>query len=150
MQPKPTKGDSVTGTVEMISGKGLVPPAGLYSHAAVVETPKKLIAVAGQLAVDETGSPVGVGDFAFQFHRVFANLGAVLEASDSGWNQILKFTTFLTNVDDVGAFYQQREGLFAGLYPNGNYPPNTLLVVAHLVRPEFLLEVEALAVGSLD
>jgi enamine deaminase RidA (YjgF/YER057c/UK114 family) len=150
MQPKPTEGDSVTGTVEMISGEGLVPPAGLYSHAAVVESPSRLIAVAGQLAVDETGSPVGVGDFAVQFRTVFTNLGAVLEAADSGWNQVLKFTTFLTDADDVGAFYQERERLFAELYPNRSYPPNTLLVVAHLVRPEFLLEVEALAVGRTD
>jgi 2-iminobutanoate/2-iminopropanoate deaminase len=142
------EGDSVTGTVAMIADDRLVPPAGLYSHAAVVENPGRLIAVAGQLAVNESGTPVGVDDFATQFRTVFSNLGAVLEAASTRWSQVLKFTTYLTDPDDVPNFYGERERLFAELYPDGAYPPNTLLVVARLVRPEFLLEVEALAVGS--
>jgi 2-iminobutanoate/2-iminopropanoate deaminase len=136
----------MTGRVAMIRDAGLVPPAGLYSHAAVVESPGRLISVAGQLAVDETGGPVGIGDFAAQFRRVFTNLGDVLEAASTGWDHVMKFTTYLIDPDDVPKFYREREQLFAEIYPDGAYPPNTLLVVAHLVRPEFLLEIEALAV----
>lgn len=137
----------MTGSVEMISHESLVPPAGMYSHAAVVESHHRLIAIAGQLAVDDTGAALGIGDFEAQFRAVFANLGAVLDATSSGWDHVVKFTTYLTDSDDVPNFYAARERLFPEIYPDGSYPPNTLLVVARLVRPEFLLEVEALAVG---
>ena len=41
--------------------------------------------------------------------------------------------------------YEVREELFPDLYPSGKYPPNTLLVIDRLVKPEFLLEIEAIA-----
>jgi enamine deaminase RidA (YjgF/YER057c/UK114 family) len=45
----------------------------------------------------------------------------------------------------IEPFYAVRESLFATLYPAGEYPGNTLLVVSRLVRPEFLIEIEAIA-----
>jgi enamine deaminase RidA (YjgF/YER057c/UK114 family) len=52
----------------------------------------------------------------------------------------------------IEPFYQAREKLFAeaGWYPDGGYPPNTLLVVARLVRPEFMIEIEAVAAAALN
>jgi 2-iminobutanoate/2-iminopropanoate deaminase len=134
--------------VETLSSGLLVPVAGLYSHAAKAPAQGPLIAVAGQLAIDHDGRPVGQGDFAAQFSQVFQNLGEVLAAAGSGWPQVLKFTSYVTHADDLARFYEERARLFEALYPTAAYPPNTLLVVAQLVKPEFLLEVEALAVGG--
>jgi 2-iminobutanoate/2-iminopropanoate deaminase len=136
--------------VETLSSDRLVPVAGLYSHAATAPVPGRLIAVAGQLAIDHDGRPVGEGIFAAQFRQVFQNLGEVLAEAGSGWSHVLKFTSYLTHADDLARFYEERARLFETLYPTAAYPPNTLLVVARLVKPEFLLEVEALAIGSAD
>jgi enamine deaminase RidA (YjgF/YER057c/UK114 family) len=134
--------------VDMLTDHSLVPVAGLYSHAAMVSSPGRLIAVAGQLASDGGGNVVGEGDFAAQFAQVFENLGKVLGAAGSGWSNVLKFTTYVTRPEDLAPFYEERARLYTTLYPTGAYPPNTLLVVARLVRPQFLIEVEALAVGD--
>ena len=57
----------------------------------------------------------------------------------------MKFTTYLVSAELISQFYEVREELFPELYPSGKYPPNTLLVIDRLVKPEFLLEIEAIA-----
>jgi 2-iminobutanoate/2-iminopropanoate deaminase len=128
---------------------GLPAPIGLYSHGSRVTAGTDLLFVAGQLAVGEDGQPVGQGDFEAQTRQVFANLRGVLAAAGLGPRNVAKFTTYVSAPEYVEGFYQAREKLFAenGWYPDGGYPPNTLLVVARLVRPEFMIEVEAVAAG---
>jgi len=58
---------------------------------------------------------------------------------------VAKLTTYLTRADDIEDFYRVRRELFAELYPEGGYPPNTLLVVDRLVFPDCLIEIEAVA-----
>jgi len=54
--------------------------------------------------------------------------------------------TFLTHATDIEGFMQARKELFPGYFPDGVYPPNTILVVSRLVLPELLVEIEAMAV----
>jgi 2-iminobutanoate/2-iminopropanoate deaminase len=60
--------------------------------------------------------------------------------------QIVRFQTFLTHAADIEGFMQARKELFPRYFPDGVYPPNTLLVVSRLVVPELLVEIEAMAV----
>lgn len=120
-------------------------PVGLYSHASSVEAGSELVFLAGQLAVDAHGQLVGGSDFVAQMCQVFANLNAVLAAAEMGPRHVAKFTTYLADGKFVEPFYAVREQLFKEWYPSGDYPPNTLLVVTRLVRPEFLIEVEGVA-----
>lgn len=120
-------------------------PIGLYSHVAQLYSPRRLVLVAGQLSVDVHGEVVGAGSFESQFRQVFENLAAALEAAELGMQDVLKFTTYLTSADLIEQFYSMREALFERLYPSREYPGNTLLVVSRLVRPEFLIEIEAIA-----
>ncbi len=103
--------------------------------------------VAGQLAVDARGNTVGVGDFEAQMRQVFANVGAALAGADLGYTDIAQMTTYLTGGELVEEFYRVRASLFTELFPAGAYPPNTLLVISRLVRPEFLIEVNCIAAG---
>ncbi len=57
----------------------------------------------------------------------------------------MQFTTFITNADYIPVWMTARSAIFPKLFPGGKYPPNTLLVIDRLVKPEFLLEVEAIA-----
>ncbi len=129
----------------MLRPDGLNEPIGQYSHVSRVAG-GELLFVAGQVAVDEQGESVGKGDFEAQMRRVFENLRRALAAGGAGLANVAKFATYLVRAEDIEEFYRVRRDLFASLYPEGNYPANTLLVVDRLVSPDFLLEVEAIAV----
>jgi enamine deaminase RidA (YjgF/YER057c/UK114 family) len=128
--------------VEYLNPPGLPPAQGLYSQAGRGD-PRTLVFVAGQLSVGDNGEVVGVKDFARQFERVFANLGGVLKGIGADYSAVVKFTTFIVEPDDIDTFMTLRAALFPKLFPAKIYPPNTLLIVKRLVKPEFLLEVEA-------
>lgn len=130
-------------TIRPVSGLGS--PVGLYSHAVPLPEGSTLLCVSGQLSVDADGASVADGDFDAQMEQVFANLATVLAAAGVTMAEVVKMTTYLVDPDHIADFYRVREGLFAELFPDGTYPGNTLLVVQRLVRPEFLIEVEALA-----
>jgi enamine deaminase RidA (YjgF/YER057c/UK114 family) len=59
---------------------------------------------------------------------------------------VIRFQTFLTHASDIEGFMQARHEVFPGHFPGGVYPPNTLLIVSRLVKPELLVEIEAMAV----
>lgn len=121
------------------------PPAqGLYSHVARM-TPGEIAFIAGQVAIDPKGTPVGVGDVAAQVRQVFVNLGNILKDLGTDFEGIVQFTTFLTKAESIPAFMETRAAIFPKLFPAGKYPPNTLLIIDRLVKPEFMVEVEAIA-----
>jgi enamine deaminase RidA (YjgF/YER057c/UK114 family) len=120
------------------------PPQGMYSHVARMQ-PGEIAFIAGQVAIDAKGNPLGVGDFAAQVAPVFENLGKILKDLGTDFESVVQFTTFMTSADYIPAWMKERSALFPKLFPGGKYPPNTLLVIDRLVKPEFLLEVEAIA-----
>jgi len=104
--------------------------------------------VAGQVAVDEHGDLVGEGDLGAQVRQVFHNLERALSSAGAGLGDVTKYTTFLTRVEDLESFREIRHELFTELYPHGDYPPNTLVVVTRLGSPTYLGEIEAVAATS--
>lgn len=113
-----------------------------YSH--VVDVPAtRLVFVSGQVALDAEGQLVGQGDFAAQVRQVFENLTAALEAADVSWVDVVKLTYFLRNVSQVASVRAIRDE-----YVDTEHPPaSTLVEVSRLVRDEFLIEIEAIAVA---
>jgi enamine deaminase RidA (YjgF/YER057c/UK114 family) len=120
------------------------PVQGMYSHVARM-TPGELAFIAGQVAIDAKGNPVGVGDLAVQVNQVFENLGKILKDLGTDFESVVQFTTFLTNAESIPIWMTARSAIFPRLFPGGKYPPNTLLVIDRLVKPEFMLEIEAIA-----
>ena len=120
------------------------PPQGMYSHVARMQ-PGEIAFIAGLVAIDAKGNPLGVGDFAAQIGPVFDNLGKILKDLGTDFEAVVQFTTFMTSADYIPVWMKERSVLFPKLFPGGKYPPNTLLVIDRLVKPEFLLEVEAIA-----
>ena len=128
-----------------VTSKTLGPTFGMYSHGMVVPG-GELVVVAGQVAADRAGKLVGPGDVVAQTKQAFENVRAVLEAAGSSMRQIVRFQTFLTHAADIDRFMQARKEMFPRYFPDGVYPPNTILVVSRLVLPELLVEIEAMAV----
>jgi enamine deaminase RidA (YjgF/YER057c/UK114 family) len=98
------------------------------------------IHVSGQAPVDERGESVGEGDIETQTHQVFENLRRCLEAAGAGFDDVVKLNVYSTDLDahlpTISAF---RSRHFAGPVPS------TTIQVSRLVRPEWLLEIEAVA-----
>ncbi len=135
---------SKEGRIKNRNPERLAAPLGLYSHISRVRC-SELIFIAGQVAIDQKGALVGGGDLGLQARQVFANLMEALKSEDLTFRNVVKFNTYLVGESNIQAFMDARRQLFVELYPDGNCPPNTLLVVNRLVDKDFLLEVEAVA-----
>lgn len=132
------------GAVTFANPSVVAPPLGSYSH---VSKGAGLLHIAGQVGVDAHGDVAG-DDVRSQARQTYRNLEAILSSEGLSPAAILKFTTYLIDEDDIAAFYGVRDELFPELFPDGAFPPNTLLVVRRLVKPEFRVEIEAVAVLS--
>src|SRR5437762_8941016 len=111
-------------------------PLGQYSHVARVKA-GELLFIAGMLAPGE--------DFDTQCSGVFAHIGKALESAGAGWGNVAQFTTYLVHSQDIPKFMQWRLREFPKMFPDGAYPPNTLLIVDRLVEEQFLVEVQTVA-----
>lgn len=119
-------------------------PIGAYSQAIRVK-PTKLVFVAGQVALDIDGNLVGEGDAAAQTGQIFENIGNILESVGASFSDVLEFTTYVVGRKAIAPFMQARSEIFPRIFPNKDYPANTLLVVDGLVREDFLIEIKAIA-----
>ena len=126
---------------------GLGEPLGKYSHISIA-TGTQIVAVAGQVGTTSSGQLSGDGSVGAQTRQAFENLATALRSLDLGPQDIFKTTTYLVGAANIAAFMEARTAVFEELFPDGNYPPNTLLVVAALVADELMVEVEALAIRA--
>ena len=112
-----------------------------YAHAVRMGD---LIFVAGQVARDLDGSLVGKGDIRAQTEQVFKNLKVVLEAAGSGMDKVGKVTVFITRLEYRPIVHEIRSRVFREA---GHLPASTLAVVASLADPDWLVEIEAVALA---
>jgi enamine deaminase RidA (YjgF/YER057c/UK114 family) len=92
------------------------------------------------------GGQVAGGDVVAQTKQALDNVRVVVEAAGCSMRDIVRFQTFLTHAGDIDGFMKARAEVFPSYFPDGAYPPNTLLIVSRLVKPELLVEIEAMAV----
>jgi enamine deaminase RidA (YjgF/YER057c/UK114 family) len=128
-----------------ITSKELGPALGMYSHGMVVPA-GEIVIVAGQVGTNRAGEVAGSGDVVAQTTQAFENVRAVLTAAGCAMTDVVRFQTFLTHATDVDGFMHARREIFPKYFPGGVYPPNTLLIISRLVKPELLVEIEAMAV----
>jgi enamine deaminase RidA (YjgF/YER057c/UK114 family) len=115
------------------------PPVG-YSHLAEVVR-GRIVYIAGQVAMDPSGAVVGPGDASAQAEQVFRNLQAALEAVGATFGDVVKLNYFLTDIRQLPEVRAVRDRFV----DTGRPPPSTAVQVGRLFRPEFLLEVDAVA-----
>src|SRR5947209_5920535 len=119
-------------------------PLGQYSQITRVKASEFLF-IAGQVATDRDGKVVGPNDFAKQSEQVFANIETALKSQGASFANVVEFTTYLVHSQAVAQFMAFRLREFPRIFPNGKYPPNTLLIVDRLVQEFFLIEVQTVA-----
>jgi 2-iminobutanoate/2-iminopropanoate deaminase len=99
-----------------------------------------LLFVTGQVARTKDGEIVGRGDFMKQADQVFANIAEVLTAGGASLADLLKVTVFVTD-----ARYRDEFRIMTEKYLGAHLPASTLVVVAALADPAFLIEIEGIA-----
>lgn len=123
-------------------------PQGLQHTPAfsqvVVAAGTRTIYTAGQVSTDESGATIGIGDLAAQTTQVMRNVGLALAAAGASYSDIVKITTFVVNYrpEHRAVIGKARAPFFA----DGTPPASKLVGVGALAHPEWLVEIEAVAV----
>ena len=114
-----------------------------FNQGEIISGETRTLYLAGQTSVDGNGAALHAGDPRSQLDQAFANLDAVLAASDMDRSNVVRLTIFTT---DVNAMIENWD-VYMALYAEAGYtPPVTLIGVASLFEPELVVEVEAVAV----
>ncbi len=131
--------------VEFLNPEGLHRnPA--FSQVVTVEGPHRLVVVGGQNAVDSAGEIVGAGDLAAQTNQALANLETALAAAGAGVANVVKWTIYVVRDEGDPEALRRAFGVAMGRWGALENPPAiTVVQVAGLAHPDFLVEIEALA-----
>jgi enamine deaminase RidA (YjgF/YER057c/UK114 family) len=129
-------------TIEHPRPQGLLHNPGFSQ--VVVASGTRTIYTAGQVSIDQQGTLVGAGDLAAQTAQAMRNVGLALAAAGASCADIVKITTYVVN-------YKPEQRAVVGnarapFFANGRPPASTLVGVAALALPEWLVEIEAVAV----
>jgi enamine deaminase RidA (YjgF/YER057c/UK114 family) len=98
--------------------------------------------IAGQVALNADGRLVGPGDFAAQTEQVFKNLELALRDRGGDLSNVIKLNSYVVDLGELARFRELRDHFIP---PGPRAPASTLVQVSHLFRPEFLIEIEAVA-----
>jgi enamine deaminase RidA (YjgF/YER057c/UK114 family) len=122
--------------IDIYNVESLGKPLGQYSHVARAKAAETLY-IAGMLAPG--------GDFDTQCSGAFRSVLAALQSAGAGWGNVVQFTTFLVHSQDIPKFMAWRLREFPQMFPDGRFPPNTLLIIDRLVQEQYLVEVQTVA-----
>jgi enamine deaminase RidA (YjgF/YER057c/UK114 family) len=118
-----------------------LPPAAGYSHVATIPAGSTLVHTSGQVPMAPDGTIAPAGDWAAQTRQVFENLTTALAGGGASWRDVFKLTVYVVGLDGLADFRRVRDEFVDTTRP----PTSSLVQVAGLVRPEFLIEIEAVA-----
>jgi 2-iminobutanoate/2-iminopropanoate deaminase len=123
-----------------IQPKSLSDPRPRYSQGILAEG-GKLLFVAGQTASDKDGNVVGKGDIEAQTQQVFKNLRAVLEEAGGSLDHLVMTTTYITDRKHREGYNKVRMQQY-----KKNFPTSTLVIITGLAHPDYLIEINGIAV----
>ncbi len=126
--------------IEKYSATGVYDPPG-YSQAIKVTGAQTILFLAGQVAYEKDGSVKHRGDFTGQARAVFTAVKALIEAGGGTLANVVKITTYVIDARYRPEFRVVREEFFGA-----KGPASTLIEVSALAHPDYLIEVEAIAV----
>jgi enamine deaminase RidA (YjgF/YER057c/UK114 family) len=134
-----------TAAFRLVTPVELPKPVG-YSHFAEVRG-GRIIYIAGQVPMDASGALVGANDFRAQARQVFTNIDIAVKAAGGTFADVIKLSYFCSErvpPTDTPVVREIRDEFVNTAAP----PVSTFVFVSRLVRPEWLIEIEAVAVIS--
>ena len=127
-------------TLEKYTAPGVFDPPG-YSQAIKVTGAQTILFLAGQVAYTADGGAAHRGDFTAQARAVFGAVKALVEAGGGTLDNVVKITTYVTDIANRPAFRTVRDEFFGK-----KGPASTMIEVSKLAHPDYLIEIEAIAI----
>jgi enamine deaminase RidA (YjgF/YER057c/UK114 family) len=137
-----TSGGAMAQEKQFIQPDGLSKPP-TYTHVVIAQGGRTVF-LSGQVAANAKGEVVGKGDLRAQTTQVMENLKTALAAAGATFADVVKSNTYVVNLkpEDLPVVREVRGKYFAGAHP----PASTLVGVTALASPDYLIEIEAIAV----
>jgi 2-iminobutanoate/2-iminopropanoate deaminase len=123
-----------------LSPSQIHPPFAPYSHGIEVAPGSRLVFCSGQLGI--AADKAVPADCAGQTKLCFDNIAAILAEAGMGLQNIVRINAFVSGREHLAQYMAVRNALFAA-----PYPASTLMIVSGFARPEFVVEIEAIAAG---
>lgn len=124
---------------DAFNAPGLVKPFGIFSTAAW-EGEGAVLHIAGTVAQDAAGNVVAKGDVAGQTRQVLVNIRTVLESVGGTLDDVVSVVVYVTDLAGLKQIHEVRSQFF-----KPPYPASTLVQVSGLVKPDYLIEIAAIA-----
>lgn len=125
---------------EIVSAE-LAEPNGHFAQATQAEASGRFVFISGMTARNAEGGITGVGDITAQTHQVCQNLKAAVEAAGGTLEDVARVDVYVLDIDQFDAIHAVRRQYFTGVAP-----ASTMVEVSRFVRPEYLIEINAIAV----
>ena len=126
-----------------VSTDALRSPNGVFSQATVVEATGRLVFVSGMTARRPDGSIAGVGDIREQTRQVLENVQSAVRAAGGTLEDVCRVDVYVRNMEDFAKIHEIRARYFAE-----PLPASTMVEVSKLAHPDYLIEINAIAVIS--
>ncbi len=127
-----------------LNPKSIAPPFAAYSHGFIVPAGKRLIVTSGQLGLQKDGvTPKGAQA---QAAVCFGNIDAILQDAGAAVADVIKLTSYVTDRAHMAGYMAARD---AWLGDVAEPPASTLVIVSGFTRPEFVVEIEVMAMVDI-
>ncbi|MGJ7574817.1 RidA family protein [Variovorax sp. RB2P76] len=126
---------------QQISSPALAQPNGHFSQATVADAKGRLLFISGMTARAADGTITGVGNIELQTRQVCENLKAACEAAGGNLKDICRVDVYVRNIEHFDIIHKVRREYFAS-----PVPASTMVEVAKMVKPDYLIEISAIAV----
>lgn len=126
--------------VDFVNPAGVHKPLG-YTHVVSITGPGKMLYISGQVAKDQQGNIVGVGNLEAQTGQAYENLSSILRSMGATFSDVVKMNIYTMRLDQIASIRKVRDRYFS---PD-RLPATTLVGVAGLADKDFLIEIEAVA-----
>lgn len=124
-----------------ITSPKLRQPPGVFSHATAIEATGRFVFISGMTARRADGSIAGIGDIGAQTRQVCENLKAAVEAAGGTMDDICRVDVYVRNIEQFDAIHKVRAEYF-----KAPLPASTMVEVTKMVSPDYLIEINAIAV----
>ena len=125
---------------QIVSGK-LRAPSGHFSHATAIAARGTLVFLSGMTARRADGTIAGLGDIEAQTKQVCENLKAAVEEAGGTLDDICRVDVYVRNMEHFDAIHKVRRSYF-----KAPAPASTMVEVCKMTSPEYLIEINAIAV----
>ena len=116
-------------------------PSGHFSQATVIEARGKLVFISGMTSRKADGTIAGIGDIEVQTRQVCENLKAAVEAAGGTMDDIVRVDVYVRNMEHFDQIHKVRREYF-----KAPAPASTMVEICKMTSPEYLIEINAIAV----